>query len=135
MRSRTPKLLHPLCGRPMIEWSVAAAHEAGAGTIVVVDAPAQPLAELLNGRVVIAVQEQARGTADATRSAAAHIDPESTVSTGCPKTVYWPSDDMWLAMATTMAADASMAISTVMAVEKISSTVRQRPVRAGLASA
>jgi bifunctional UDP-N-acetylglucosamine pyrophosphorylase/glucosamine-1-phosphate N-acetyltransferase len=63
----------------MIEWSVAAAHEAGAGTIVVVDAPAQPLAELLDGRVVIAVQEQARGTADATRSAAAHIDPESTV--------------------------------------------------------
>ena len=34
----------------------------------------------VNGQeVVIAVQEQARGTADATRSAAAHIDPESTV--------------------------------------------------------
>ena len=31
MRSATPKLLHPLCGRPMIAWPVAAAREAGAG--------------------------------------------------------------------------------------------------------
>ena len=31
MRSRTPKLLHPLCGRPMIGWPIAAARAAGAG--------------------------------------------------------------------------------------------------------
>ena len=36
MRSQTPKLLHQLCGRPMIAWSVAAAREAGAGRVVVV---------------------------------------------------------------------------------------------------
>ena len=79
MRSRTPKLLHPLCGRPMIEWPVAAAREAGADTIVVVDSPERPLAGLLDGRVLIAVQERPLGTADAARSAAAHIDPDSTV--------------------------------------------------------
>jgi bifunctional UDP-N-acetylglucosamine pyrophosphorylase / glucosamine-1-phosphate N-acetyltransferase len=79
MRSRTPKLLHPLCGRPMIEWPVAAARDAGAETIVVVDAPERPLAAVLDGRAVIAVQERALGTADAARAAAAHIDAESTV--------------------------------------------------------
>jgi bifunctional UDP-N-acetylglucosamine pyrophosphorylase/glucosamine-1-phosphate N-acetyltransferase len=79
MRSETPKLLHPLCGRPMIEWPVAAASEAGAETIVVVDSPGRPLAAVLDGRVVIAVQERPLGTADAARSAAGHIDPASTV--------------------------------------------------------
>jgi bifunctional UDP-N-acetylglucosamine pyrophosphorylase/glucosamine-1-phosphate N-acetyltransferase len=79
MRSRTPKLLHPLCGQPMIEWPVAAARDAGAGMIVVVDAPERPLAAVLGYRVVIAVQERPLGTADAARSASAHIDPASTV--------------------------------------------------------
>ena len=30
MRSRTPKVLHPLCGRPMIDWVLDAVTEAGA---------------------------------------------------------------------------------------------------------
>jgi bifunctional UDP-N-acetylglucosamine pyrophosphorylase/glucosamine-1-phosphate N-acetyltransferase len=79
MRSRLPKLLHPLCGRPMIEWPVAAVLEAGAGKVVVVDARGEPLRELLEGRVEIAVQAEPRGTADAVRAAAAHIDPGAPV--------------------------------------------------------
>ena len=79
MRSETPKLLHPLCGRPMIAWPIAAAVDAGAGTVVVVDSPGRPLAPALNGQVVVAVQEEPRGTADAVRSARAQIDPGSTV--------------------------------------------------------
>ena len=43
MRSKLPKLLHPICGRPMIGWVVAAARDAGAAKIVVVDAPGEPL--------------------------------------------------------------------------------------------
>ncbi|MGZ4349946.1 MAG: NTP transferase domain-containing protein, partial [Solirubrobacteraceae bacterium] len=39
MRSAVQKLLHPLCGRPIIEWPVAAARAAGAAKIVVVDGP------------------------------------------------------------------------------------------------
>ena len=31
MRSSLPKVLHPLCGRPLIAWPIAAAREAGAG--------------------------------------------------------------------------------------------------------
>jgi len=36
MRSRLPKVLHPLCGRPLLLWPVEAAREAGAERIVVV---------------------------------------------------------------------------------------------------
>jgi bifunctional UDP-N-acetylglucosamine pyrophosphorylase/glucosamine-1-phosphate N-acetyltransferase len=79
MRSRLPKLLHPLCGRPIIEWSVAAAEEAGAGRIVVVDSPQQPLRERLAGRAEIAVQAEPRGTADAVKAASDFIEPNDTV--------------------------------------------------------
>jgi bifunctional UDP-N-acetylglucosamine pyrophosphorylase/glucosamine-1-phosphate N-acetyltransferase len=79
MRSATPKLLHPLCGRPMIEWPVAAARAAGAGRIVVVDAPARELEATLNGQVTLAVQDEPLGTADAVKAAAAHIDADRTV--------------------------------------------------------
>jgi bifunctional UDP-N-acetylglucosamine pyrophosphorylase/glucosamine-1-phosphate N-acetyltransferase len=80
MRSATPKLLHPLCGRPMIAWPVSAARGAGAESVVVVDAPGRPLEPVLTGEdVVIAVQERPLGTADAVKSATAAIDPASVV--------------------------------------------------------
>jgi bifunctional UDP-N-acetylglucosamine pyrophosphorylase/glucosamine-1-phosphate N-acetyltransferase len=79
MRSSTPKLLHPLCGRPMIAWPVAAALEAGAGDVVVVDAPGRPLADALGDGVTIAVQSEPRGTADAVRSASRHFRDSETV--------------------------------------------------------
>jgi bifunctional UDP-N-acetylglucosamine pyrophosphorylase/glucosamine-1-phosphate N-acetyltransferase len=79
MRSATPKLLHQVCGRAIIAWPVSAARAAGAGKIVVVDAPDRPLRESLDGEVTFAVQEVPRGTADAVKAAASHIDPASTV--------------------------------------------------------
>jgi bifunctional UDP-N-acetylglucosamine pyrophosphorylase/glucosamine-1-phosphate N-acetyltransferase len=79
MRSSTPKLLHPLCGRPMISWVVAASREAGASKIVVVDAPGEPLKDVLDADIISVVQEQALGTADALRAAQAHIDPDACV--------------------------------------------------------
>jgi bifunctional UDP-N-acetylglucosamine pyrophosphorylase/glucosamine-1-phosphate N-acetyltransferase len=79
MRSATPKLLHPLCGRPMIAWPVAAAREAGAGSVVVVDNPKRVLEGSLDEGVQFAVQEQPRGTADAVKAAVPYIDPAATV--------------------------------------------------------
>ena len=79
MRSRTPKLLHEVCGRPMISWSVAAAREAGAQRIVVVDAPGEPLRQTLDEDVISVVQKQPLGTADALRAAQAHIEPGACV--------------------------------------------------------
>jgi bifunctional UDP-N-acetylglucosamine pyrophosphorylase / glucosamine-1-phosphate N-acetyltransferase len=79
MRSAVQKLLHPLCGRPIIEWPVAAARAAGAEKIVVVDGPDRKLAPVLNGQVSVAVQERPLGTGDAVRSAIDQIGGEDTV--------------------------------------------------------
>src|SRR3954451_18092775 len=79
MRSAVPKMLHPLCGRTMIEWPIAAAREAGAGRIVVVDGPKRALADALPEDVEVAIQEEPNGTGDAVRSAAGHIGADETV--------------------------------------------------------
>jgi bifunctional UDP-N-acetylglucosamine pyrophosphorylase/glucosamine-1-phosphate N-acetyltransferase len=79
MRSQTPKLLHPLCGRPMIAWTVAAATEAGAERVVIVESPKRDLETVLDHGVEFAVQEEARGTADAVRAAASQIEGAGTV--------------------------------------------------------
>lgn len=79
MRSRTPKVLHELCGRPLILWPVLAALEAGAAKVVVVDNPKRRLAEVLPEGVELAVQEQPRGTGDAVRAAAHHVDRDAPV--------------------------------------------------------
>ncbi|HEX4189285.1 MAG TPA: bifunctional UDP-N-acetylglucosamine diphosphorylase/glucosamine-1-phosphate N-acetyltransferase GlmU [Solirubrobacteraceae bacterium] len=74
MRSDTPKVLHELCGRPMVLWPVLAALEAGAGRIVVVDSPACALAGVLPDGVEIAVQPRADGTGGAAAAAMAELD-------------------------------------------------------------
>ena len=79
MRSATPKLLHEVCGRPIIAWPVAAARAAGAGKIVVVEGPDRPLKGSLDAEVTVAVQEEPRGTADAVKAAAPYIEPGATV--------------------------------------------------------
>ncbi|HEY7076336.1 MAG TPA: bifunctional UDP-N-acetylglucosamine diphosphorylase/glucosamine-1-phosphate N-acetyltransferase GlmU, partial [Solirubrobacteraceae bacterium] len=79
MRSAVPKVLHPLCGRPMILWPVLAAQEAGAGAVVVVDNPRRKLDEHLPEGVKTAIQERPRGTGDAVAAAKTHIDPDATV--------------------------------------------------------
>jgi bifunctional UDP-N-acetylglucosamine pyrophosphorylase/glucosamine-1-phosphate N-acetyltransferase len=79
MRSSLPKLLHPLCGRPVIAWPLAAARAAGAGKVVVVDGPERKLAAHLDEDVVVAVQEDPRGTGDAVAAAAAEIGASDTV--------------------------------------------------------
>jgi bifunctional UDP-N-acetylglucosamine pyrophosphorylase/glucosamine-1-phosphate N-acetyltransferase len=79
MRSAVPKVLHPLCGRPLILWPVLAAQQAGAGSVVVVDNPQRKLAEHLPDGVRHAIQERPRGTGDAVAAARAHIDADATV--------------------------------------------------------
>jgi bifunctional UDP-N-acetylglucosamine pyrophosphorylase/glucosamine-1-phosphate N-acetyltransferase len=73
MRSKTPKVLHEICGRPMIAWPVLAAREAGAGRVVVVDGPARALEGHLPEGVEIAVQPVPDGTGGAVRAAADHL--------------------------------------------------------------
>ncbi|MBV9818482.1 MAG: bifunctional UDP-N-acetylglucosamine diphosphorylase/glucosamine-1-phosphate N-acetyltransferase GlmU, partial [Solirubrobacterales bacterium] len=81
MRSSLPKLLHPLCGRPIIAWPVAAAREAGLGRVIVVDSPQRRLSQALAGDAQVVVQERPRGTADAVAAAVDQIteDGETVV--------------------------------------------------------
>jgi len=66
MRSRTPKVLHVLCGRPMIDWVIDAAREGGAGDIkVVVNPHHAEVAAHLDGKVEVVYQRDPRGTAHA----------------------------------------------------------------------
>jgi len=83
MRSQTPKVLHELCGRPMVLWPVTAALEAGAKRVVVVDSPARALEKVLPEAVELAVQEQPDGTGGAVRAAmeaiGSSLEPTSPV--------------------------------------------------------
>ena len=66
MKSATPKHLHPLLGRRMVDWVVCAAQDAGVERIVVVASPDS--ADSFSG-VEVAVQQEPLGTGDAVRSA------------------------------------------------------------------
>jgi bifunctional UDP-N-acetylglucosamine pyrophosphorylase / glucosamine-1-phosphate N-acetyltransferase len=74
MRSKTAKVLHELCGRPMLLWPVLAALEAGAGRVVVVDSPQRALEPVLPEGVELAVQERPDGTGGAVMAALAELD-------------------------------------------------------------
>jgi bifunctional UDP-N-acetylglucosamine pyrophosphorylase/glucosamine-1-phosphate N-acetyltransferase len=79
MRSATPKVLHELCGQPMVLWPVRAALAAGAGKVVVVDAPARALEGVLPAGVELVVQPRSNGTGGAVIAATDEIDPSSPV--------------------------------------------------------
>jgi bifunctional UDP-N-acetylglucosamine pyrophosphorylase/glucosamine-1-phosphate N-acetyltransferase len=66
MKSATPKHLHPLLGRRLVDWVVAAVRPLGADPLVVVLSP--QAADALSD-VDVAVQQQPLGTGDSLRSA------------------------------------------------------------------
>jgi len=73
MRSRTPKVLHPILGRPMVDWVLDAVTEAGAKDVKVIISPHQvDLAAHLEGRAQVVYQREAHGTAHALQQ----LDPK-----------------------------------------------------------
>ncbi len=84
MRSHLPKVMHPLCGEPMISHVVAAARDAGFGSIVAVVQPdAGAIREVLGDSVAYAVQQSPLGGADAVLSARASLPASGTVAVLC----------------------------------------------------
>src|SRR3954447_18731103 len=79
MRSQTPKVLHPVCGRPMLHWTIAAAQEAGAARVVVVLRPGEGVEEALPDGVVAAPQTSGEGTGAAVLAAREHVEPGQTI--------------------------------------------------------
>ena len=74
MRSSLPKVLHLGCGRPMIEWVIAAARGAGSERIVCVARPGAGLEGALPPDVELAEQSAGEGTGAAVLAARAHLD-------------------------------------------------------------
>src|SRR5436309_15964355 len=66
MKSATPKHLHPLLGRRLVDWVVEAVRPLGADPLVVVVSP--DAAEAFDG-IEVAVQEKPLGTGDSLRAA------------------------------------------------------------------
>ncbi|HEY2602832.1 MAG TPA: bifunctional UDP-N-acetylglucosamine diphosphorylase/glucosamine-1-phosphate N-acetyltransferase GlmU [Thermoleophilaceae bacterium] len=79
MHSTLPKVLHPVCGRPMIHWVIDAARGAGAGRVVCVTRPGEGVEAELPDGVEVAEQVSGEGTGSAVLAARDGIGPDSTV--------------------------------------------------------
>src|SRR3712207_2925405 len=79
MRSSLPKMMHPVCGRPMVAWPVAAAQEAGAERVAVIVSPERDLSSVLPDGTETVVQPEPDGTGGAIRAARELIDEAETV--------------------------------------------------------
>jgi bifunctional UDP-N-acetylglucosamine pyrophosphorylase/glucosamine-1-phosphate N-acetyltransferase len=85
MKSRTPKVLHPLCGRPMIDYVLDAWDEAArdgeAGQppppVVVYSPPTEAVRDAVARRSRPTLQDEPRGTGDAVRAGLAEIDEDA----------------------------------------------------------
>jgi bifunctional UDP-N-acetylglucosamine pyrophosphorylase/glucosamine-1-phosphate N-acetyltransferase len=79
MRSSLPKVLHPVCGRPMVAWPILAAREAGAGKVAVITSPSHDISAGLPEGVETVVQPEPDGTGGAIRAALDLIREAETV--------------------------------------------------------
>jgi bifunctional UDP-N-acetylglucosamine pyrophosphorylase / glucosamine-1-phosphate N-acetyltransferase len=74
MNSRLPKVLHPLCGRPMLAYVIDAAREATGQRPLVVYSPATAaIRDAFRDQAEFALQDEPRGTGDAVRAALAGL--------------------------------------------------------------
>src|SRR5207244_13564639 len=71
MKSNTPKVLHPIAGRPLLAHVLDTVRAAGARPLVVLSKESEPAREMLDGDARVALQDPPRGTGDAGRVALA----------------------------------------------------------------
>jgi bifunctional UDP-N-acetylglucosamine pyrophosphorylase/glucosamine-1-phosphate N-acetyltransferase len=78
MKSRTPKVLHEICGRPMLAYVIDAARAATAQKPLVVYSPqTAQICDVFVGRADFALQDEPRGTGDALRAALAALSEDA----------------------------------------------------------
>jgi bifunctional UDP-N-acetylglucosamine pyrophosphorylase/glucosamine-1-phosphate N-acetyltransferase len=125
MRSSLPKVLHPLCGRPMLAfvldaWEAATAElgEAPSRPIVVTSPAVEAIRPIVAERADFALQDEPRGTGDAVRAALECVPADA-------RELLVLSGDVPLITASDLAAvlaarrddDAAMTIATVFAAD------------------
>ncbi len=79
MRSSLPKVMHPVCGRPMVAWPVLAALDAGVDKVAVIVSPDRDIAAALPDGVETVVQPEPDGTGGALRAALPLVQEAETV--------------------------------------------------------
>jgi bifunctional UDP-N-acetylglucosamine pyrophosphorylase/glucosamine-1-phosphate N-acetyltransferase len=79
MRSSTPKMLHPVCGRAMVAWPILAARGAGAGRVAAIVSPGRDISAGLPEGAETVEQPQPDGTGGAIRAALPLIEEAETV--------------------------------------------------------
>jgi len=78
MRSRVPKVLHRLCGRPMLAYVLDAVREATGEAPIVIYSPATAaVRDVFAGSATFVLQEEPRGTGDAIRAALGSIPDDA----------------------------------------------------------
>jgi bifunctional UDP-N-acetylglucosamine pyrophosphorylase/glucosamine-1-phosphate N-acetyltransferase len=121
MKSRTPKVLHLIAGRPLLHYPIAAARSIGADRIVVVVSPdteaptaAYTAQAFPDGKLSLAVQSVARGTGDAARVGLESVSGEAfeRVLVLCGDTPLVEGDDLSPLLAALDAPSASLSLLT-----------------------
>jgi UDP-N-acetylglucosamine diphosphorylase/glucosamine-1-phosphate N-acetyltransferase len=123
MHSALPKVLHPLCGRPMLDyvldaWASTADGKIGVVPVVVYSPPVAGLVAVFEGRATFALQASPRGTGDAVLSALASVPPDATeilVLSGDVPLVT--GGDLEAVLEARRADDAAIALASVYAAE------------------
>jgi bifunctional UDP-N-acetylglucosamine pyrophosphorylase/glucosamine-1-phosphate N-acetyltransferase len=80
MKSKTPKVLHPVAGRPLLGHILKTVRDVGARPLVVLSPESTPARELLDESTRVAVQDVPRGTGDAVRVALAAANGDRGVA-------------------------------------------------------
>src|SRR5262245_49711649 len=79
MRSAVPKVLHEVCGRPMVAWPIRAAREAGADPVCVIVSPDNDVSAALPEGVETITQPEVDGTGGAIRAAVDVVRAADTI--------------------------------------------------------
>ena len=69
MKSRMPKVLHPVAGKPLLSHVIASVRAAGARPLVVLSKESEAARAFLDDTIPVALQDPPRGTGDAVRVA------------------------------------------------------------------
>ncbi len=86
MYSKLPKVLHPLCGKPMVEYILRSAAEQTDNILIVVGHGASQVKETLEEKWRFVLQEQQLGTGHAVMQALSYLPREGTLFVLCGDT-------------------------------------------------
>lgn len=94
MRSALPKVLHPLCGRPLLRYILDSAAAVAGDPVIVIGRGANLVRETIGAKWSYAVQEKQLGTGHALMQALPHLPEEGRLLVLCGDTPLLEQDDL-----------------------------------------